>query len=109
MERRKYPRVKVSRPVLYSTDIYPRPNVASTINLSQGGTKIKIPYSLITGERLAISIVIHPHAIKCRGKAVYVLTAENGKMEAGIQFEELSAHDRLCLRQYLSHVMEQLL
>ena len=33
-ERRSYPRVEVSHPVLYFTDIYPRPKAASTVDLS---------------------------------------------------------------------------
>lgn len=107
MERRNYPRLSVSHPVLYFTDIYPRPNVASTLDLSLGGTRIKIPYSLMAGERLEIAIAIRPHAIRCRGKTIHVLWLEKGKMEAGIQFEELSGQDKLYLSQYLSYVTEQ--
>lgn len=107
MERRNSPRLRVSHPALYFTDIYPRPNVASTVDLSLGGTKIKIPHSLIAGERLEITIAIHPQAIKCRGKTIYVVWLEKGKMEAGIQFEELSTQDKLYLRQYLAYLAEQ--
>lgn len=38
---------------------------------------------------------------------MHVLWLENERMEAGIQFEELPEHDKLYLRQYLFHVMEQ--
>ncbi len=107
MERRSHPRVKVSHPALYFTDIYPRPNVASTLDLSLGGTRVRIPYSLMAGERLEITIAIRPQAIRCRAKTVHVLWLEDGRMEAGIEFEELSAPDKLYLRQYLFHVMEQ--
>ena len=107
MERRAYPRVEVSHAVLYFSDDYPRPKVASTLELSLGGTKIESPYSLTRDEGLEITIAIHPQAIKCRGKVMRVLWLENGKIEAGIQFEGLPEHDRLYLRQYLFHVMEQ--
>jgi c-di-GMP-binding flagellar brake protein YcgR len=107
MEKRNHPRLDVSHLVLYSSDIYPRPNVASTLNLSLGGARMEVLYSLMAGERLQISIAIHPQVIKCRAKVIHLSTTPNKKMEAGIQFEELSAHDSLYLRQYLFHVMEQ--
>ncbi len=107
MERRAHPRVDVSHPVLYRSDLYPRPNIASTRNLSQGGSRIKIPYSLVAGEGLEVSIAIHPQVVRCRGKVVYVSWLEQGKMEAGIQFEKLSGRDSLYLRHYLSHLLER--
>jgi len=107
MEKRKDARVEVSHPVLYFTDIYRRPKVGSTRDLSLGGTRIERPYGLITGERLEVTIAIRPHAITCRGKAIYVLTPENGRMEAGIQFERLSEYDKLYLKQYLCEVMDR--
>jgi len=106
MEKRKSPRVDVSRPVLYFTDIYGRPKVASTRNLSLGGTRIETSYGLIAGERLEVTIPIQPQAITCRGKTVYVLCPESGKMEAGIQFEELSEYDKLYLKEYLTPLLD---
>ena len=106
VERRAYPRVEVSHPVLFFTDIYPRPKVARTVDLSLGGTKIETPYSLISGERLEISIAIHPQVIKCRGKVVHVLQVSGEKPQAGIRFEEISEHDRFYLQQYISSVLE---
>ena len=107
LERRVHPRVEVSHPALYVADIYPRPKVALTLDLSLGGTKIEILHSLSRDEGLEISIAIRPQTIKCRGKVIYVVGPRNGKMQAGIQFEELSEHDRLYLRQYLFYVIEQ--
>ena len=106
IERRAHPRVEVCHPVLYFTDIYPRPKVASTLDLSLGGTGIETPYDLIKGERLEMSIAIRPQSIKCRGKTVYVLRPDNGRVKAGIEFEDLSEHDWLYLRQYVAYVME---
>ncbi len=108
MERRSYPRVQVSHPVLCFTDIYARPKGASTLNLSLGGTRIETPHGLIAGERVEITIGIRPQSITCRGKAVYVTGPDDGRMKAGIKFEELSEFDRLYLREYLSQVTEQL-
>ena len=54
-----------------------------------------------------MSIAIRPQSIKCRGKAMYVLRPQTGNMKAGIKFEDLSDHDRLYLRQYISYIMEQ--
>ncbi|NIQ38203.1 MAG: hypothetical protein GTN81_06405 [Proteobacteria bacterium] len=107
MERRNHPRVAVTHPALYSSNVYPRPKVASTLDLSLGGTKIEIIHTLDKNEGLEISIAIQPQVIKCRGKVIYVQERENGKVEAGIQFEGLSAPDQLYLRQYLLHVMDQ--
>ena len=107
MERRNYPRLEVSHPVLYFTGIYPKPKVASTLDLSLGGTRIETPYGLITGERLEITISIRPQSITCRGKAIYVTEPGEGSMKVGIKFEELSEYDKLYLRQYLSYVTEQ--
>lgn len=112
IEKRSHPRVKASHPALYLTDNYERPRVATTVDLSMGGTKIETPYSLIPGERLQISIAIHPQVIKCRGTVVHTveLTGERLKAgalyEAGVQFEEMSMHDRLYLGEHISHVME---
>ena len=107
MERRNFPRVEATHPVLYFTESYPRPKVAWTLDLSLGGTRIVTSDSLTTGERFWINIAIHPEKIKCRGKTIYVLKPERGDMKAGIKFEELSVHDKLYLRQYLSYLLEQ--
>jgi len=106
-ERRSYPRIRVSGSVLYSKDVYPRLTLGSTLDLSVGGTKIESLYGLRGGDRLNLTIGIDPQAIKCRGKVMHAFERENGKIEAGIQFEELSEYDRLYLKQYLTHVMER--
>ena len=107
MERRTYPRVEVSQPVLYVSDIYPRPKVATTRDLGLEGVRIESLYLLNQGEGLEITIAIAPQVIKCRGKVIHIVWLENGRMEAGIQFEGLSEADRLYLRQHLFNVMEQ--
>ena len=107
MERRADARVEVSHSVLYRSDFYPRPNVASTLDLSLGGARIETLYSLNAYEGLAISIAIQPQVIESRGKVIHVRELENGRIEAGIQFEEMAEHDRLYLKQYLFHIMEQ--
>ena len=108
MERRAHPRVEVSKSVLYVSDIYPRPKVASTVDLSLGGTRIKTLYSLNSGEGIEISIAIHPEVIKCRGKVVYAQQVADNRLEAGVRFEEMSRQDRLYLGGYISHVMDRL-
>ena len=107
MEKRSYPRIELSHTVLYSKDVYPRLTIGSALDLGMGGTRIESLYRLAKGDRLDITIGIESRAIKCRGRVIYVIERENGRMEAGVQFEELSAHDKLYLRQYLLHVMEQ--
>jgi c-di-GMP-binding flagellar brake protein YcgR len=106
MEKRSHPRVEVSHPVLFFTDIYPRPKVASTLDLSLGGTKIETSCDLLKGQRLEMSIAIHPQSIRCRGKAVYIRGPKSGVIQAGIKFEGLSEHDRHNLLQYISHILE---
>ena len=107
IEKRSYPRVRVSQPVLYYPDIYPRPMAATAVDLSLGGTRIETPYSLVGGESLEVNIAIHAQAIKSRGKAIHVFRLANGKIQAGIQFDELSINDKLSLRQYVSNLVQQ--
>lgn len=112
-ERRIHPRLRVTHPALYFSHIYPRPRVASTVDLSMGGARIETPYSLIFGEHLDISIAIRPQVIQCRGKVVHVRTSQGDyspmglRFEAGIRFEGMSEHDRLYLSDYLSGMMEE--
>jgi len=107
MERRNHPRVNVSHPVLYISQIYPRPNVASTLDLSLGGTRIQSLYTLNRDEGLEITIAIRSHVIKCRGRVVHTVERKRWKTEAGIKFEEMPAHDENYLRQYLSQAMDE--
>ena len=105
MERRVHPRVEVSHPILYLSQIYPRSHSASTLDLSLGGAKIQSLYSLDKDEGLEITIAIRPQVIKCRGKVVHIHEREKWRIEAGMKFEEVSEHDRHCLEQHLSCVM----
>jgi hypothetical protein len=107
IEKRTHPRIEVSRTALYSKDIYPRPTIASILDLSLGGTKIETLYSMRRGDKLEITIGIPPQAIRCRGEVIHVSLPENGKVKAGIQFDELSAHDKLHLGQHLLDLIEQ--
>lgn len=107
MERRKYHRIEAFHPVLYYSNIYPRPKVASTLNLSLGGARIETRSVLMKSEGLEISIAIRPEVIKCRGRVMYVLNSEGERSRAGVRFEGLSSEDSLCLGEYLSSIMEQ--
>ena len=107
MERRNYPRVKVTHPVLYLPDIYPSPKAAWTLDLSMGGTRIETPHLLVQGERLEISIVIRSKVIKCRGHVVYTELPTKDRRKAGIRFEEISEEDSVYLGEYISFVMNQ--
>jgi len=106
IERRRHPRVEVSHPVLYFPDIYPRPRVASTIDLSIGGTKIETPYTLVSGEDLGLSIAIYPQVIKCRCQVVHVLQPLGERTKAGVRFEEMSTQDQRYLSEYIASVIE---
>ncbi len=74
------------------------------MNLSTGGVKIQSFHGLTKGEGLNMAIFFSADSrvIGCKGKVKYVLSSENGKTVAGIQFEDLSARDKLNLRQILS-------
>jgi c-di-GMP-binding flagellar brake protein YcgR len=106
VERRNFPRVETSHPVLYFTGSYARPNVGWTVDLSLGGTRIESSNDLTPGDSFWIHVAIDHQTIKCRGKAIYVFERENGSMAAGVKFEELTEHDRLYLRQYISYNTE---
>jgi len=107
MERRNHPRVEVSHPVIYLPDVYPRPRIAKTVDISMGGAKIESPYNLTQDEGLKVTICTDSEVIKCHGKVMYVTRSGEGKIFAGIEFEGLSKGDRIYLGQYLSYVMER--
>jgi len=106
MERRDFPRVEISNPVLYFSGSYPRPNIAWTVNLSLGGIRIESSNGLTPGGRFWMQFATDHQTMKCRGKAIYVFEREYGNMTAGIKFEELAENDRLYLGQYISNIME---
>jgi hypothetical protein len=106
MERRNHGRVKVSHSALYFTNVYPRPTVATAVDLSLGGTRIESPHSLISGEGLEMYIAIHPQVIKCSGEVVHVSDLMDGRPKAGVRFDNLSKQDRLYLGEYISHITE---
>ena len=107
MERRAHHRVEVSHPVLYISQVYPLANVASTLDISLGGTKIESLQSLKMDEALEMTISIRPRVLKCRGRVVSVHRDKKGKTEAVIQFEDLREDDRLYLKHYLSQIIGQ--
>ena len=107
MERRSCPRIEISHPVIYLPDVHPRPKIAKTLDLSMGGTRIESRYGLVKDEGLKITICTDSEVLKCRGKVVHVRDMDDGRMEAGIEFEELSKGDRIYLGQYLSYVIDR--
>jgi len=106
-EKRAYPRVKASYPVLYTSHVYPRLKVGSTIDLSLRGATIETPFSLIPGETIEISIALTPQVIKCRGRVVSTFSLEGGRPAAGVEFEDISKHDGLYLGEYISYLMDE--
>ncbi len=107
IERRVHPRMKASHPVIYSSDIYFRPRVGSTLDLSIGGTRIETPYGLIIGERVQISIAIPSQVIKCRSKVLHISRFDDESLEAGVRFEDMADHHRVCLLEYMLSIMGQ--
>ena len=107
MERRNHSRVEVSHPVLYSSDSLPEPKVALTLDLSMGGAGIETAYDLTEGEILGISIAIDSKIIKCRGHVVHTQCPIGDRLNARVQFEEISKEDGLYLGEYISFVIDQ--
>ena len=107
MEKRAYPRVEASHPVLCLTQVSEGSRVGTTIDLGMGGAGIETLDRLTSGEGLELSIAIDPQVIKCKGTVVYVQSSDGEKLRVGIRFDEISEHDRLYLRQYLFHLLEQ--
>jgi c-di-GMP-binding flagellar brake protein YcgR len=107
MERRKHQRIDASHPVLYYSDIYPRPKVAATLDLSLGGARIETRYPLMKSEGLEIAIAIKPQVIKCRGRVMYVIDSKGERLRVGVRFEDLSWQDSVSLGHYLSSMREQ--
>ena len=105
-ERRMCQRIESSHPILYRKSLSPEATLGSTMNLSSGGIKIQSFYGLTKGEGLNMAIFFSADSrvIGCKGRVKYILSSENGKTVAGIQFEELLARDKLNLLQILSHL-----
>lgn len=106
MQKRSFHRIEATHPILYYSNVYPRPKVASTLDLSMGGAKIETRYALAKDEGLEIAIAIHPNVIKCKGTVVYVLELDGGRLLAGIRFDQLTKKDRLLLGQYIAYLAE---
>jgi hypothetical protein len=106
IERSNHPRVEVSHSVLCFSDVYSRPVVGSTVDLSLRETTIRTPFRFRAGETLEISIAIPPKVIKCKGEVVHVLGSKGEIPKAGVRFEDLSKEDELYLGQYISHLRE---
>jgi c-di-GMP-binding flagellar brake protein YcgR len=108
VERRKYPRIEASHPVLYYCHVYPRPKVASTLDLSLGGARVETRYVLMEHEGVDITIAIQPQVIRCRGTVMYVLDGMSEKLQVGVRFDDLCFEDTTILEQYiLSRMGEQ--
>jgi hypothetical protein len=97
----------VKYPGLYLPDIYPRPKVCSTSNLSTGGVRIETHYSLEAGETIEIIIPIASRVIRCQGQVIHSQRPEGQRLLAGVRFKDLSQKDRAYLEEYLSEIMEQ--
>jgi len=106
-ERRNHPRVSVSHPVLYFTDVDPTPRLGLTVDLSLGGTQIESLQNLTRNEEIEIAIHTDLLVVKCKGKVIYVLEPEKGRVKAGIRFDAMSEYDKLYLVHHLFYIMEQ--
>jgi hypothetical protein len=107
IERRIYPRVEAFHPAIFSANAYLSPKVASTLDLGIGGARIETPSSLISGTGVEMSVAIRPKVIQCKGRVVHVQWLDGERLKAGIQFQDLSQEDRLCLEEYIAHLKEQ--
>jgi c-di-GMP-binding flagellar brake protein YcgR len=105
-ERRSHPRVKVSHPVLYCTDISPTPRLATIVDLSMGGAAIRTPHRLTNGQVIWLTMIIDRQVTTCRGSVVHVLLDEERPM-AGVRFERMSQQVRVHLGEHISHLLEQ--
>jgi hypothetical protein len=107
IERRIYPRVEAFHPAILSANAYLSPKVASTLDLGIGGASIETSYSLLSGTGVEMSLAICPKVIQCKGRVVHVRWLDGERLKAGLQFQDLSQEDRLCLEEYIASVREQ--
>jgi len=102
MEKRIFPRVRVSHPINLQSNRYPNEQVALTHDLSVGGAGIESGCSILPGEMLRISLFISPQIIRCKARVVHAFRLIEEKVRAGVQFEDISKKDALLLEGYLS-------
>ena len=105
-EKRTYPRIAVSRPLLYESDIYPKPRIAFTRDLSIGGARIEDAASLYTQERLSLWFSLETRVLPCRGRVVHIQQVGH-RFSAGICFESMTDEDRIALAQYLTDFLKK--
>lgn len=105
-EKRNHPRVEVSHPVLYFSEIHTSPSLTTTTDIGLGGARIETPYNFMIGQAIELAIAINPQVIHCRGQVVHVLLDGERPM-AGIRFEGMSQQDKVHLQEHIYSVMEQ--
>jgi hypothetical protein len=105
MEKRNTSRVKVSHAIHYHKDTGPRFGVASTVDLSVGGVRIKTSHSLALGDVLRISLPIRSRVIECEGIVVHLVRLMGETLEAGIRFVRLIKHDSFHLARFVSDIL----
>jgi hypothetical protein len=105
-ERRIHQRVEISHPVLYFANNHNRRQIGATTELSVEGTRIETPFGLAIGDRVEMSIAIHPQVINCIGHVVHTQGPDGEWEKAGVRFDYLREHDRLYLREYVEFLIE---
>ncbi len=75
--------------------------VGKTLNISDGGILLETDHPLPFMAQLEIVIGLDDEMLKLKGEVVHLLKKEDGALEMGIRFLEVSSKDRETLRNSL--------
>jgi hypothetical protein len=105
-ERRKNPRFAVNKSVLYNQAN--RLASAKTADIGQGGVRIVSDLPLRKGDTFEFLVLLEGMGLKFKGTVVHTTSIEDGRIVAGISFDEGSNLSISLLDDYLNSHMNTL-
>lgn len=76
--------------------------VGRTLDLSEGGIKLEVPYALPLFSRLSLSIALKDNIIQTQGEVIFLAVQDDGHIHLGLRFLAMSEEDKKAIRNYLS-------
>ena len=94
-ERRKGPRIKLRKTFMYDGF------QATIIDIAQGGLQIKTRAPVSVGQVLTIAFTLPDRLIRFKGNVVHAGTTANGRLIAGVTFDEISEDDASAVAHFI--------
>lgn len=102
-ERRKRPRFSITKSLLYNQAN--RLASAKTVDIGSGGVRIVSDLPLRKGDAFEFLVILEGMGLKFKGTIIHTTYVEDGRIVAGISFDEGSSFSISLLDDYLkSHI-----